>query len=458
MSCTASDDSDDSDHIDSQDVSLYATPMTSLNTSLVGSTRIDSSLFDTLSSQSTASHAVDGSTRDSMPPSVATDSTLRPTLAPTDDCLHTTDQTHDESSLWFDRQSMSTFDHQMKDMKDSNRRVLLKRLVCELNGEHMELMAIQHQMQSLSIRCKTIGDNIVSKTNFMNSLINDMIVTPKPNAHKETQTDLKDIDPKASDRNKCASNSVSANHTIPSKSYLSVMSDVSESENPSKSDLISNQSNDFSHLSDQTKNSFTRLPALVKGYLTRRLMKTEKVMQKIDTIREITQLLATYHNIPIRSRKISHEDINFHKRLIIQLQNSCREFYDIFFSYSKSAQMALICRSREQILDRYFRMGSVLSNYSHLTQNCDLNSSQTKPLSSATKRVLERKTHSKDGSSQPKQSHKKILSPKPIASTSSSTVFRDTKNLPKNSSRRSLNKQLNKNPQTVKRNITFIKK
>ncbi|CAG2123228.1 unnamed protein product, partial [Medioppia subpectinata] len=145
-----------------------------------------------------------------------------------------------------------------------------------------------------------------------------------PNAHKETQTDLKDIDPKASDRNKSASNNVSANHTIPSKSYISMMSDVSESENPSKSDLISNQSNDFSHLSDKTKNSFTRLPALVKGYLTRRLMKTEKVMQKIDTIREITQLLATYHNIPIRSRKISHEDINFHKRLIIQLQNSCR--------------------------------------------------------------------------------------------------------------------------------------
>jgi len=257
-----------------------------------------------------------------------------------------------------------------------------------MNCEHMKLMAIQHEMQSLSIRCEAIGDNIVSKTNFMNSLINDMIVNPKPNVHKDTQTE--DIDPKPSDCNKSTPNRMSTNHRIASKSSISVISDVSKNENPSKSGLISSQRNHFSHLSDKTMKSFSRLPALVKGYLTRRLMKTEKVMQKIDTIRETTQVMTSLHNTPSK-RKISQKDLNLYKSMINHMEKSGREIYDIFFNYPKSEQMALICRSREAIRERHYRMGSVLSNSSYLTTTRGLNSSQTKPLSSAT-RVLEPKT------------------------------------------------------------------
>ena len=136
------------------------------------------------------------------------------------------------------------------------------------------------------------------------------------------------------------------------------------------------------------KNRFRRLPALVKGYLTRRLMKTEKVIQKIETIRETTQLLSNYHNLPL-NKKITPEDINFHKRLIIQLENSCHEFYEIFMNYPKSAQMSLISRSRQAIMERHYRTGSVLSNSSYLSAN---NQSQTNiELSSATKKAIQRK-------------------------------------------------------------------
>jgi len=222
-----------------------------------------------------------------------------------------------------------------------------------------------------------------------------------------------------------------------------------ESEQPSKSGVISSRSNNLSNLSDKTTKAFSRLPALVKGYLTRRLMKTEKVMQKIETIRETTQVMTSLNNTPSK-RKISQKDLNLYKSLINQLEKSGREFYDIFFNYPKSSQMALICRSREAIRDRKYRMGPVLYNSSYLTTTRGLNSSQTKPLSSAT-RVLEPKTRT----FHPKR--KRILSPKAIPSTSSTTVFRDTRNLPKKSSLRSL-KHHNKSPLTFKRNVTFIQK
>lgn len=154
-------------------------------------------------------------------------------------------------------------------------------------------------------------------------------------------------------------------------------------------------------LSETMKTRLRRLPAMVKGYLTRRLMKTETVMNKIATIRDTTQLLTSYRNPT--NKKITTEDVNFHKRLMIQLHSSCLQLYDIFFNYSKSSQMSLIRRSREAILDRHYRTASVLSNSSYIEAsfNPTLSHSSVKKvvhkrLKSKTNVLLSNTPHSKN--------------------------------------------------------------
>jgi hypothetical protein len=121
-------------------------------------------------------------------------------------------------------------------------------------------------------------------------------------------------------------------------------------------------------------------------------MKTEKVLNIIKTIRDTTTLLINFKKSP-PNKDVTPEDVRFHKRLIIQLENACHEFYDVLINYPKSAQMALITRSREHLVERQFRTGSVLSTSTTLTSNLNssLNSSITNGLTSVTKKRLERK-------------------------------------------------------------------
>ncbi|XP_054160340.1 uncharacterized protein LOC128958501 [Oppia nitens] len=344
----------------SEDISIYETPVTSpVNESL-----IDSSLFD--------SQSVD--LLDSLRASAATDSTIRPSL------YNLYSNTLNESSMWQTRQMVTS-----NDRLDTNRLTgyqLLMRYLMELENDHLEVIGIEQQMQTLSLKCRTIRENMTTKTNSIKTIITEMSYKPKQTTQKQTQTE--DI----SDYEISLQNCLSNNKTIDTKPIISVISSASErkirvkSDSQSESQLSSIQS--LRGLSERTKQSLHRLPALVKGYLTRRLMKTEKVLQIIETIKETTQLLTTYRNLST-NRKITAEDISLHKRLIIQLENSCHDFYDIFFNYPKSAQMALISQSRQHILDRHFRMSSVLSNSTNKSQ-------QSFRVSSVTKKVLERKT------------------------------------------------------------------
>ena len=102
------------------------------------------------------------------------------------------------------------------------------------------------------------------------------------------------------------------------------------------------------------KPAIQKLPALVKGYLTRRIMTTSKVKDLIKTIKDTTILLDNYRS----EEQVAKEEIDFHRRLMIQLEKSLTDFHDIFFTYSKSEQMKLISRSREFAIEKVFRLSS----------------------------------------------------------------------------------------------------
>lgn len=140
-------------------------------------------------------------------------------------------------------------------------------------------------------------------------------------------------------------------------------------------------------LSNKLKIGLRRLPALVKGYLTRRLMKTDRVEKQIKTFREISVQIQNISHPPRPSDK-SLLDI-----FIPHLNKSRNEIHDIFFKYSKAEQMSLIALKRENVLNKHFKNGIPISGSSYLNRSFH-DSMINNVISSATKKVMERKANS----------------------------------------------------------------
>jgi hypothetical protein len=122
---------------------------------------------------------------------------------------------------------------------------------------------------------------------------------------------------------------------------------------------------------------------MVKGYLTRRLKKTEMVRDIVKTIKDTTQLLDMYRAGEVED--VREEDVEFHERLMSQLVTSLTAFHVVFFKTSKAEQMAYISRSRELLIERmHKRSSSVLSNST-------LASNKGSTRSSATLKYMKRK-------------------------------------------------------------------
>ncbi|XP_068178727.1 uncharacterized protein cp110 isoform X2 [Antennarius striatus] len=95
------------------------------------------------------------------------------------------------------------------------------------------------------------------------------------------------------------------------------------------------------------------LAAVVKGFLTRRLMKTEKVAQLVRTIRDTQQFLQTFQQqSPERGESCSRQDLLLKKRAVIQLRAARYELSDIFFSLTARRRMQLISRDRQALRER----------------------------------------------------------------------------------------------------------
>lgn len=119
--------------------------------------------------------------------------------------------------------------------------------------------------------------------------------------------------------------------------------------------------------------------ARVKGFLTRRLLRTERVQGIIKTIRDTLEFALYFHaETPIKTGKVTPAEANLHKRILMQLTSACYDFHDIFFKLFKAEQMAIISHDRRLLQDRIAK-----ENNPH-----DLS---RRNLSSATLKALERK-------------------------------------------------------------------
>ncbi|XP_075946624.1 uncharacterized protein cp110 [Anarhichas minor] len=124
------------------------------------------------------------------------------------------------------------------------------------------------------------------------------------------------------------------------------------------------------------------LAAAVKGFLARRLLKTERVAQLVRTTRDTHQLLlALQQQSPGRGEFSSRQDLLLQERVTLQLRAARYEVYDIFFSLSAGERMQLISWDRELAKERELRRQSGNAGQSRGKSS----------LSTATQKSLERK-------------------------------------------------------------------
>lgn len=142
------------------------------------------------------------------------------------------------------------------------------------------------------------------------------------------------------------------------------------------------------------KRKFDRVSATVKGYLTRRLMKTERVQGIIQTIKDTLLCAVRFHEeTPVKKGLITEQDADLHQRLISQITAACCELHDIFFKINTQERMLIISQSREFTRERRNKSDNEETNQSQKNSTFRHSPrSKTRPiLSSATIKYLERK-------------------------------------------------------------------
>ncbi|KAH7642814.1 hypothetical protein HUG17_9505 [Dermatophagoides farinae] len=117
---------------------------------------------------------------------------------------------------------------------------------------------------------------------------------------------------------------------------------------------------------DRIQHKLRRLPAIVRGYLVRRLLSTGKIRNLRRTIRDTSAILVNFKkNLQTNTDDgrliVTEQDVLFHRQLCAQLEKSCHEFYRIFFQLSMAKRMELIRNDREHSLNR---SDSITSQYS----------------------------------------------------------------------------------------------
>ncbi|XP_071359503.1 uncharacterized protein cp110 [Trachinotus anak] len=124
------------------------------------------------------------------------------------------------------------------------------------------------------------------------------------------------------------------------------------------------------------------LSAAIRGFLTRRLLRTERVAQLVRTIRDTQQFLqAIQQQSPGRGEFCSRQDLLLQERVTLQLRAARYEVYDIFFSLSAGERMQLISWDRELARERELRRQSGHTGHPRGKSS----------LSAATQKSLERK-------------------------------------------------------------------
>ncbi|NWT63911.1 CP110 protein, partial [Prunella himalayana] len=153
--------------------------------------------------------------------------------------------------------------------------------------------------------------------------------------------------------------------------------------------------------SPEIQMKFDKITAVAKGFLTRRLLQTEKLKHLKQTVNDTLDFIRNFQSeAPLKRGSVSAQDACLHERVIVQLRAALFDIHDIFFTMDASQRMNILRHDREVRKEKMLRqMDKVKSPRERMT------------LSKATQKTLDRKKFMK-ASEMAIPSKKIIMKPK----------------------------------------------
>uniref|UniRef100_A0A8B9TAQ3 Centriolar coiled-coil protein 110 n=1 Tax=Anas platyrhynchos TaxID=8839 RepID=A0A8B9TAQ3_ANAPL len=137
--------------------------------------------------------------------------------------------------------------------------------------------------------------------------------------------------------------------------------------------------------SPEIQMKFSKITAVAKGFLTRRLLQTEKLKHLKQTVKDTMEFIRNFQSeAPLKRGSVSAQDASLHERVMAQLRAALYDIHDIFFTMEASERMNILRHDREVRKEKMLRqMDKVKSPRERAT------------LSTATQKSLDRKKYMK---------------------------------------------------------------
>ncbi|XP_019060908.1 centriolar coiled-coil protein of 110 kDa isoform X4 [Fukomys damarensis] len=128
---------------------------------------------------------------------------------------------------------------------------------------------------------------------------------------------------------------------------------------------------------------FNKITAVAKGFLTRRLMQTDKLKQLRQTVKDTMEFMRSFQSeAPLRRGIVSAQDASLQERVLAQLRAALYGIHDIFFVMDAAERMCILQHDREVRKEKMLRQ-------------MDKMKSPRVALSAATQKSLDRKKYMK---------------------------------------------------------------
>ncbi|XP_029424528.1 centriolar coiled-coil protein of 110 kDa isoform X2 [Nannospalax galili] len=124
---------------------------------------------------------------------------------------------------------------------------------------------------------------------------------------------------------------------------------------------------------------FNKITAVAKGFLTRRLMQTDKLKQLRQTVKDTMEFIRSFQSeAPLKRGVVSAQDASLQERVLAQLRAALYGIHDIFFVMDAAERMSILHHDREARKEKLLRQ-------------MDRMKSPRVALSAATQKSLDRK-------------------------------------------------------------------
>ncbi|XP_024840890.1 centriolar coiled-coil protein of 110 kDa isoform X4 [Bos taurus] len=154
--------------------------------------------------------------------------------------------------------------------------------------------------------------------------------------------------------------------------------------------------------SPEVQAKLNKVTAVAKGFLTRRLMQTDKLKQLRQTVKDTMEFIRSFQSeAPLKRGVVSAQDASLQERVLAQLRAALYGIHDIFFVMDAAERMSILHHDREVRKEKMLRqMGIFSTQGSNLSLLCllqwqDKMKSPRVALSAATQKSLDRKKYMK---------------------------------------------------------------